>query len=72
MPVPKTQQARLLTPALNTTTNMVNLATRMPPSSSMLPTSSPGGAPATGPRVVRGFTWQGGGPAIADSEAGEP
>lgn len=51
---------------------IVNLATRIPPTSSTLPTSSPGGAPAVGPRVVRGFTWHGGGPALANEEARKP
>lgn len=70
-PPPPLQQPSPHTLSLNSG-HIVNLVTRMPPTSSMLSISSPGGAPATGPRVVRGFRWQGGGPAVADGEAREP
>ena len=52
---------------------VVDMAARAPPSSSPMPSStqSPGGAAAKGPRVVRSFTWEGGGASMAAAARGE-
>src|SRR6056297_2650896 len=44
--------------------SLVDVAVRLPPAFTFVPNASTGGAPASGARVVRSATWQGGAPAV--------